>query len=178
MIFGLMLSKVASAQAKPIDTIYFSLPRIKVVDSMVFRLLDSIVHAEKHTFPKRWQKHMIWRIRTFEDSSGITFITQPGLISEFDKNDVGYVLFNKQYYFIVIDENQCAESANILKKTTSRKQFFSVSINWVALWETNPDPKTVGPLMDMYASPFDPSVLILKREEKRWYMDTNANILF
>lgn len=164
-----------SAQKKVIDTVWFRVAKVDVVDKGLLNALNSM----SHVFCKggtREMKELVWYIRFDDEDSDsnsenkVDLIAVPSyFITPVMRKSDGYFYY-KNSLFLIEKRNE-ARKANdsIFKYSNKRKSFYYLSINWDIFWGSSLDESIKSQLLGKYCITEDfPSVFFTRKPDGVW----------
>lgn len=175
-----MLSAVINpiiAQSRAIDTIRFSVSEVKISDENILHLLDSVFSSSPH------EDTLIWNVFIGEglgcwssDTSYCLLVHRFDHIMAIMKSSIGFFVHKSNIVFITQNtEEEREHHDTLLTYTNVQRNFYCVSIDWDALWQSNLDDALKRSLVVEFASITDyHSDIICQKENGIWYWACQA----
>lgn len=173
ILFGSLFE--VTAQNKAVDTIWFRVQNVNIVDEGFLNALDSMLLVFSQESPKSIKK-LVWHIMFLDENidgdseSKVNVIVVPSnfIIPSMRISD-GF-FSHKDNLFFVKNRNEKGKNHNrIFAYSNETKPFYYVIIDWKILWNSSLEESIKNQLVCKYASIEDyPSVLLTRDSDGLW----------
>ena len=157
----------ATAQNKAIDTVWFRVPNVTIVDSGLLDALDSIIYAYTQDVSA---SKLVWYVMFFDEEvdgnsgSKVEFYLSPSdvILPAMKKSD-GFFLYKKNLFFIEKRNEKSKKNDHIFAYSNKTRPFYYITINWDLLWASDLEESKKARLGYIYASIQDYNGVFLTR---------------
>lgn len=173
-MIGALINSV-KAQSKAIDTISFCVSEVKIIDENLQNLLDSIFLSRSHVNSFR-EDTLIWNLYLYENHDLCSGTAYCMLVHPFDhimetmNYAIGFFAHKNNIVFVTQDIEKAKRHDDILSYSKNQRYFYSISINWDALWQSDLDDALKRSLVVEFAAISDyPSDILCRKESGIWH---------
>ena len=160
----------ATAQNNAIDTIWFRVPNVSIVDDGLFDALDSILLVYPKESPKSIKK-LVWNIVFLDEDidcdseSKMDIIMVPSdFIIPIMRMSDGFFFYKGNLFFVEKRKGKEKKYNDIIEYSDKSRSFYYITIKWDQLWNSSLEESIKNQLVSKYASIEDYPSVLLKRD--------------